>query len=283
VIVPEQLVVLLRALVYAGAIAVAGGVLFALSFPRAAAAIKPVLKRQIAAGFCLLLVVEPLRYAAFQLAVAGGDGSLAFGPDMISMGMQTPIGQAAAVRLITAAVIVAVGLRWPPVGATAALLLIGAFLLEGHTAASEGRLLVAPLLFVHLAAASWWLGALIPLIAVTRRADPAAAVATIELFGSRAVLVVGALLAAGALQVVVLTGGDVRLDSAYQQRLLIKLGLVAALLSIAAWNKLRLTPLLRRDYPVGAARLRASIRVEFAVAAIILSATAWLVGTAPDS
>jgi putative copper export protein len=134
-----------------------------------------------------------------------------------------------------------------------------------------------------MAAASWWLGALIPLIAVTRRADPAAAVATIELFGSRAVLVVGALLAAGALQVVVLTGGDVRLDSAYQQRLLIKLGLVAALLSIAAWNKLRLTPLSRRDYPVGAARLRASIRVEIAVAAIILSATAWLVGTAPDS
>ena len=213
-IVPEQLVVLLRALVYAGAIAVAGGVLFALSFPRAAAAIKPVLKRQIAAGFCLLLVVEPLRYAAFQLAIAGGDPALAFGPDMISMGMQTPIGQAAAVRLIAAAVIVAVGLRWPPVGATAALVLIGSFLLEGHTAASEGRLLVAPLLFVHLAAVSWWLGALIPLIAVTRRAEPAVAVATIELFGRRAVLVVGALLAAGALQVVMLTGGNVRLDSA---------------------------------------------------------------------
>jgi putative copper resistance protein D len=282
-IVPEQLVVLVRALVYAGAIAVAGGVLFRLSFPQAAQSIKPVLQRQIAIGFCLLLVVEPLRYSAFQLAIAGGDWSLAFGPDLRWMGMQTPIGQAAAVRLIAAAAIVAVGLRWPPVGATAAFVLIGSFLLEGHTAASEGRLLVAPLLLVHLAAVSWWLGALFPLIAVTRRADPAVAVATIELFGSRAVLVVGALLTAGALQVVMLTGGEVRLDIAWQQRLLIKLGLVAALLSVAAVNKLRFTPLLTRDYALGAARLRTSIRVEIAVAFTILASTAWLIGTAPDA
>jgi putative copper export protein len=129
----------------------------------------------------------------------------------------------------------------------------------------------------------WWLGALIPLSAVTRRAEPALAVATVESFGSRAVLVVGGLLTAGALLVVMLTGGMVRLDSAYQQRLLIKLGLVAALLSVAAWNKLRLTPLLQRDFATGANHLRASIRVEITLAAIILCATAWLVGTAPDS
>jgi putative copper export protein len=65
--------------------------------------------------------------------------------------------------------------------------------------------------------------------------------------------------------------------------LLIKLGLVAALLSVAAWNKLRLTPLLQREFATGANHLRASIRVEITLAAIILCATAWLVGTAPDS
>jgi putative copper export protein len=145
------------------------------------------------------------------------------------------------------------------------------------------QLLVAPLLFIHLTAVCWWLGALFPLIAVTRRADPATTVATIESFGSRAVLVVGGLLAVGALLVLLLTGGMVDLDSAYQQRLLIKLGLVALLLSLAAVNQLRLTPLLQQDYARGAARLRTSIRMEIAVAALILCASAWLVATAPDA
>jgi putative copper export protein len=85
------------------------------------------------------------------------------------------------------------------------------------------------------------------------------------------------------LLVLLLTGGMVDLDSAYQQRVLIKLGLVALLLSLAAVNKLRLTPLLQRDYARGAARLRTSIRMEIAVAALILCASAWLVATAPDA
>jgi len=282
-IVPEQVTVLLRALTYAGAIGVAGAVLFRLSFPQAADAVSPLLRRQILVGFLLLLIVEPLRYAVFQLAIADGDPSLAFGPDLRWMGFETPIGQAAIVRLAAASVILFAGLRAPPIGFVAALVLIGSFLLEGHTAASEARLLVAPLLFLHVAAVSWWLGALIPLIAVTRRAEPAAAVATVESFGNRAVLVVGALLTAGALLVLLLTGGVLRLDGAYQQRLLIKLVLVALLLALASFNKLRLTPLLKQDYALGAARLRMSIRVEFAVAAIILCASAWLVATAPDA
>ncbi len=282
-ILPEQAAVLLRALTYASGISVSGAMLFRASFSEVSGAVAPALRRQIVVGFLLLLVIEPLRYGVFQLAIADSDWSLAFGPDLRWMGMQTPIGQAAAVRLIAAAVIFAVGLRWASVGITAAFVLIGSFLLEGHTAASEGRLLVAPLLFVHLTAVNWWLGALFPLIAVTRRVEPAAAVATIEQFGGRAVLVVGGLLAAGALLVLLLTGGSVRLDSAYQQRLAIKLVLVALLLTIAAVNKLRLTPLLRRDYALGAARLRRAIRVEIAVAALILCATAWLVATGPDT
>jgi len=282
-IVPEHATVLLRALTYAGTITVAGSVLFNASFPLAGAAISPVLRRQILVGFLLLLIVEPLRYGVFQLAISDSDPSLAFGPDLRWMGMETPIGQAAAVRLMAAVVIVVAGLRWAPVGLTAAFVLIGSYLLEGHTAASEARLLVAPLLFIHLTAVHWWLGALIPLIAVTRRADPATAVATIESFGGRAVLVVGGLLAAGALLVLLLTGGMVDLDTAYQQRLLIKLALVALLLVLAAVNRLRLTPLLARDYQRGAAQLRTSIRLEIAVAVLILAATAWLVSTAPDA
>ena len=77
-------------------------------------------------------------------------------------------------------------------------------------------------------------------------------------------------------------GGELRTNSAYQQRFVIKLALVAALLSLAAWNKLSLTPLLAQSYALGAARLRRSIRCEMAVALVILAATAWIVSTSPS-
>ncbi len=278
----DLLTIGLRALVYTGSIAAAGGALFAAGFPRASAAVAPAVQRQILGGFLLLLVSEPLRYAVFQLAIADGDVALAFGRGMRWMAFETPIGQAAAVRLAAAAVITATAPRHRSAQLAAALVMIGSFLLEGHTAASEARRLVAPLLFIHLAAVHWWLGALLPLIALTRRAEPATVIATTEAFGTRAVWIVAGLLAVGVLLAALLTGGVLRLDSAYQQRLLIKLGLVAALLSIAAFNKLRLTPLLRQDFALGAKRLRASIQLEVAVALAILAASAWLVATAPD-
>jgi putative copper export protein len=262
--------------VYVGSIAVAGAVLFALSFPRAAGAVAPELRRQAIAGFLILLLAEPLRYAVFQLAIADGDWSLAFGPDLISMGLQTPIGQAAAVRLVAAAVIVAAGLRVRLVGLAAALAMIGSFLFEGHTASSELRLALAVLLFLHLAAVHWWLGALLPLMALTRRAEPATVAATMEAFGSWAVWIVTTLLVAGALLAIVLTGAEVRPERAYQQRLVVKLVLVAAILAIAAWNKLRLTPLATICARRRAARVHT---LEIAAALAILAASAWLVAT----
>ena len=78
----EPALIGLRILVYAGSIAAAGGVLFALSFPGAADQVRSDIGRQIRFGCLLLLAVEPLRYFAFQLAVAQGDWSQAFAPDM---------------------------------------------------------------------------------------------------------------------------------------------------------------------------------------------------------
>ena len=272
-----------RALVYVGSVAVAGAMLFAASFPRAGEAVASELRWQARLGFLLLLIAEPLRYAVFQLAIADGDWSLAFGPDMRWMGLQTPVGHAAAVRLIAAAVIVTIGLRLRALGLAAALVMIGSFLLQGHTVSGTPRLALAAQLFVHLAAVHWWLGALRPLSLLTRRGEPNLATAAVASFSARAVWVVAALLAAGAALALALTGAEVRLDSPYQQRLLVKLVLVAAILGIAARNKMRLLPLLESDYAVGAAKLRASIRWEIAAALAVLTASAWLVGVAPDA
>ncbi len=53
----DLLPIVLRVLVYVASIAVAGAVLFAFSFPRAASEVQPALRRQAVAGFCLLLLV----------------------------------------------------------------------------------------------------------------------------------------------------------------------------------------------------------------------------------
>jgi putative copper resistance protein D len=271
-----------RAIGYAGSVAVAGAMLFAVSFPRAGEALAPDLRRQVMLGFLLLLIAEPLRYVSFQLAIAEGDWVLAFGSDMRWMGLQTPAGYAAAVRLIAAAVIVTFGWRVRSLGIAAAFAMIGSYLLQGHSVSEEPRLALAALLFVHLAAVHWWLGALHPLSRITRGGDPGLATATVAAFSARALWVVAALLAAGAALALTLTGAELRPSSPYQQRLLVKLVLVAAILAIAAWNKMRLVPLLKSDYTAGAARLRASIRWEIAAAVSVLMASAWLVGVPPD-
>jgi putative copper export protein len=279
---PDRLAVILRALVYAGAIGAAGGVLFSLSFPQAARHVERALRRQILLGCWLLIFVEPLRYVAFQLAIAEGDASVAFAPAMRWMALQTAVGQASAARLIAAVVLLATHRRWPSVSLAAAMVMIASFALEGHTVSNGNRLLLAPLLLIHFAAICWWLGALYPLLALIPQAPPEVVVQTVRGFGRRAVGVVAMLLAAGAALLIALSDGELRPDSAYQQRFVFKLALVVALLSLAAWNKQRLTPLLDESYALGAAKLRRSIRCEIAVAVVILAATAWIISTSPS-
>ena len=273
----------LRVLTYAGSIAAAGGVLFAVGFPRPADAIRSDIERQIFAGCCLLLLVEPVRYAVFQLSISGGDWSIAFASELRWMGMQTPIGQAAVTRLIAAVTLMTLGLRSSAIGLAAGLIMIASFALEGHTASSEARTALSiGALLMHVTAVHWWLGALYPLIILTRRAEPATLSAVVETFGRRATWIVAGLFGAGAFLFVVLTGGRLNVESPYQQRFCLKFLLVVSLLSIAAWNKLRLTPLLIRDHETGRARLRFSMKLEMLLALSILVTTAWAISSSPD-
>ena len=162
-----------------------------------------------------------------------------------------------------------------------AIAMIASFAREGHTTGSGSRGVLAPLLLLHLAAIAWWIGALYPLLVVLARTPPDVAAATIRTFSRRAMWIVLALLVAGALLLLSLTGAELDSSSEYQQRFARKLMLVAILLALATWNKLRLTPLLAADYEAGARKLRRSIKGEIAVAAMILAATAWIVSVSP--
>lgn len=276
----EWLSVLLRALTYAGTVLVAGSLLFRATFPcfseHASAG-----RRQLLLGAAILIVCEPLRYLLFQLQISGGDLTLGLSPSMRWIGLETPLGQASVVRLCALAVILSVGLRWGATGLAAALVMVGSYLLEGHTLASDQRALLAPMLFAHLLAVHWWIGALPALFAATSAASGAKLVELVKQFGRYAVWMVAALFIAGGILLGVLTGWQIDLANTYQQAFMIKLGAVIMILSIAAINRRLLTPRLECDHVGARACLRISLVIETATAIIILLATALAVSFSP--
>lgn len=278
----DELVVLLRGLIYAATVLVAGGLLFRATFP-SLAGIASAGRWQLVLGAVILIVCEPLRYLLFLLQVSGGDLALALSPSMRWIGMETPLGQAGAVRLIALAVILLAGLRWRAVGLAGALAMIGSYLLEGHTLASDQRVVLAPLLFAHLLAAHWWIGALPALFAATATAQGTTLASLVKRFGQYAVWVVGALIVAGGVLVGALTGWQLDPASPYQQAFLIKLSAVVLILAIAAVNKSLITPRLSLDQAGGSLSLRKSLVIELTVALVILLATALATSFSPTS
>ena len=271
----ELLPVLLRVATYAGTIAVAGSVLLRMTLATWIDA--NLVRRQILLGALLLAICEPLRYALFQLAIAQGDAALAFDPSMRWVGMDTPLGQAALVRLAgVAIVLLGVVTAVTPLAIGGAVLLVASYLVEGHTASAPSRPLLAPVLFVHLLVVHWWFGALLPMQKMLGDHDisNATVVKTVRRFGQQAVLAVVVLVAAGALLFGSLVQWRIDLASAYQQGFALKIGAFLLVLLVAAVNKLRLTALLSAKPELGRRLLHRSISVEIGVAVLVLTATA---------
>jgi putative copper export protein len=154
--------------------------------------------------------------------------------------------------------------------------LVGASGLAVGSALAE-QWLPTLVLALHLSAAAFWLGALMPLLMVARDAEVGRVAAMAARFGAAALYVVGALMAAGACLLVLLLHRVADLwGSDYGRLILAKLLLVAGLLGLAALNHWRLTPRLLAYDPSALRALQRSIRAEIALAGIILFVTAAL-------
>ena len=159
---------------------------------------------------------------------------------------------------------------------------IASFALSGHPAAAEPRAAAATLIVAHVTAAAFWAGSLLALLALMRSPNGPGAARALSRFSRIGAPAVLTLMAAGigfaAMQLHAL---DELASSPYGRWIAVKSGLLVGLLTLAAWNRLRLLPALERDGPRAARRLRRTIAAEIALMAATIAAAAMLAQTPP--
>ncbi|MEO7207393.1 MAG: CopD family protein [Steroidobacteraceae bacterium] len=145
----------------------------------------------------------------------------------------------------------------------------------GHIHAMTPNIAPGLLLCLHLLCAAFWLGALTPLLIIATGAHQPQIAAAASRVGELALKVVALLIAAGASLLLMLIGNAAQFwGSDYGRMMAVKLLALAALLSLAAWNKLALTPKLLRGDRRAMVKFRRSLLAEMSVGALILLTTA---------
>src|SRR5882757_2784139 len=144
----------------------------------------------------------------------------------------------------------------------------------GHVHALTPNIVPSLLLCLHLLCAAFWLGALPPLWVIVAGGNEPQIAAAAARFGKLALRVVALLLAAGVSLLLMLISPAQLLSSDYGRLMSIKLLAVAALLGLAAWNKLHLTPRLLGREKRAAILFRRSLAAEISVGGFILMITA---------
>ena len=162
-----------------------------------------------------------------------------------------------------------------------ALIFASGLSLSGHSAAGAGASKLSELAdWLHLVAASIWVGGLVQLVAVVWPTAPELRGLALRRFSRLATLCIAVLLTAGTyLSVMRLPRTQDLWRTGYGHVLLVKLGLVALALLWGAAHQFLALPRLER--PGFAARLGRSLLGESAVAMAILLAAAVLVNSKP--
>jgi putative copper resistance protein D len=274
----DTALIALKTMTYAATLGAAGAVFFLRYSAALVARAERRRIRSIVLGLALLSVLAgaaliPVTAGSMSGGAGMWDGSL------ITMVWQAGAGRANAIRaagVLLAALGVASGrASWPAFfGAVMAAM---SFAWTGHARALNVGPLPMALQSVHLLGVAFWLGALAPLTVVVRGGDLSCIAATAARFGVSALFVVGGLMAAGLGLLWMMLGGVAELwSSAYGRYVTLKLALVACLMCLAAFNKLRLTPRLLAGDARAVRSLRASIRLEMLFGVLILAVTATL-------
>jgi len=254
------------------------------------------------------LVVVVVSGAAWLILKAAQMGDVpwqaVFSEDLIPMVLWgTDFGQDWIARLVLAALLVPTLLAAQPARASyrpalvaACVLgagLVGTLAWAGHAAATTGAMGAANISsdILHLVAAAAWVGALVPLalllVAALGRVDaPSIAIAreAVRRFSILGIVSVGTLVVTGVVNGLMIIGSlAVLAGTDYGRLLLFKIALFLAMLSLAAVNRLWLTPLLQRQHNADTAaillRRIGSNTVLEAVIGVVIVAIVGVLGT----
>ena len=276
-------IILIKAGLYASSLAAAGTVLFLITVRPSGPAIQTP-TRLFGAVSALLALVFLALHVTVQAGFLADEGFAGMmDQDMINIILDGPSGLSSKVLLLGLLAILLVSFipitivpiyGW--IAGIGALFVVISFTLIGHT--TNGNIPAsAGLIALHLFAISFWLGALWPLYQQARQAKVDELIATAEIFGKQAIIIVPALLMAGLVLSVFLIGSVTALfTTAYGLLLIAKIALVVLLLTLAALNKYRFIPVLKNNQPEALGHFVRSVRLEVLLFSGILLITAVL-------
>lgn len=254
-----------KALLYASALWASGLALMAVVARRDF----PSVRRALAV---VLLVASIANFALRGTELTGGWTGMV-DPEILGLLWQTNVGDALILRLIGGAIV----LMAPRIALVGAVVVLWSFAQVGHVQTVD-QTGVRVLHFIHLIGLAFWIGVLLPLHQLARdQATLSKAAQLGHWFGRCAMIIVPALICAGAVLAWLLVGDWAALiQTDYGRLLMAKIALVAILLALAAANKLRFVPRMQAGDFGAAQHLVLSIRFEAAVILCVILATATL-------
>ena len=268
--------IIAKAVGYGAALLAMGGPLFVLVFRSSSNDVRQLARKVAVIAALIGLAVLALRFGIRAARISGMGLSGAVDPMMLGFVWDSPLGAAAIWRGAGELLVVALlirGIVGLSAGLIGALLIAVSYTFVGHSL-GDPRWLLASLLTLHLLAAAFWIGALLPLRHAVGQPEGAR---LLHRFGNVASLTVALLVVVGLIFAWLMTGSFSNLlSTAYGKTLLAKLGVVSGLMALAALNKWRFVPALASGTPAAVPHLRRSIQIEAIAVLLSLMATATL-------
>lgn len=197
-----------------------------------------------------------------------------FEPFIVETVLKSEAGLQAAILLVSALLALFIPLLRVP----AALAMAIAFGVSGHSPSHADWL--RPIISLHVLLAAWWTGGIILLLQSLRKDLSDDFANRVTRFGQQALPAVALLALAGVVDLLGLaTDWPAFLASPYARLLGLKLAFVTAILSLAAWNRQRLTPAIQSGSLEARRHLKLSMQAELFIIAAIIVITALLTTT----
>ena len=274
---PDSAVVVLRAAVFVTLLQAAGAALFLNMFdrhlPLSGDAVRRLGSAAAATGVALVVaryLLEPVRMT--------GTLSGVLDTSMHEFLLTSNLGLAQLARLAGAGIVGLALLQSSRlrhrVALAGVLLIAVSFSLMGHTAASDQRWILGTLLALHVLAATYWFGSLIPLYVACGRESLSDTGSLVARFSSVAVRIVPLIFLAGIGMAILLLPSLGSLGSPYGLLLIAKVLVFTVLMGIACLNKFRLGPAVASGHVPSLVLLRRCVAIEVWLIAVVLTVTA---------